>query len=147
MRHYWTLKVEDVVSKFINLHQKLGIIPSIASYEKVIMHCCNSCKVHPLATFSVICSNIPCHIILVKKLEHFDKIRQLGQNLRPLCLPIMLLLLSYILLLTICFNNMLAFDHWSYRIWQGFSIQSMKIEHILDSFFLLIMCYVDPCRG
>ncbi|URD71932.1 Pentatricopeptide repeat-containing protein [Musa troglodytarum] len=40
------LAVEDVVSKFINLHQKLGIIPSIASYEKVIMHCCSCCKIH-----------------------------------------------------------------------------------------------------
>ncbi|CAL9083008.1 unnamed protein product [Musa acuminata var. zebrina] len=40
------LAVEDVVSKFINLHQKLGIIPSISSYEKVIMHCCNSCKIY-----------------------------------------------------------------------------------------------------
>ncbi|KAG6526381.1 hypothetical protein ZIOFF_016364 [Zingiber officinale] len=39
------LVVEDVISKFINTHQKLGIAASIASYEKLISLCCSSNKV------------------------------------------------------------------------------------------------------
>ncbi|KAF3453525.1 hypothetical protein FNV43_RR03965 [Rhamnella rubrinervis] len=39
-------KVEDVISSFKNLHVKLEVTPSRASYEKLILYCCDSLKVH-----------------------------------------------------------------------------------------------------
>ncbi|XP_073009232.1 pentatricopeptide repeat-containing protein At4g04790, mitochondrial-like isoform X3 [Typha latifolia] len=40
------LVAEEVVSKFITLHQRLKMSPSIALYHKLITLCCNSSKVH-----------------------------------------------------------------------------------------------------
>ncbi|XP_050369778.1 pentatricopeptide repeat-containing protein At4g04790, mitochondrial isoform X2 [Argentina anserina] len=40
------LAVEDVISKFRNLHTKLEMIPSSESYKELIIHSCNSLKVH-----------------------------------------------------------------------------------------------------
>ncbi|XP_024200345.1 pentatricopeptide repeat-containing protein At4g21880, mitochondrial [Rosa chinensis] len=40
------LAVEDVISKFKNLHTKLEVTPSSVSYEKLIIYCCDSLKVH-----------------------------------------------------------------------------------------------------
>lgn len=38
--------VEDVISKFKDLHAKLEVTPSSVSYEKLIIYCCDSLKVH-----------------------------------------------------------------------------------------------------
>ncbi|ONI13099.1 hypothetical protein PRUPE_4G202300 [Prunus persica] len=40
------LAVEDVISNFKNWHMKLEVTPSSAGYEKLIMYCCESLKVH-----------------------------------------------------------------------------------------------------
>nr|XP_011469580.1 PREDICTED: pentatricopeptide repeat-containing protein At4g21880, mitochondrial-like isoform X2 [Fragaria vesca subsp. vesca] len=40
------LAVEDIISKFRNLHTKLEVTPSSASYEKLIIYCCDSLQVH-----------------------------------------------------------------------------------------------------
>ncbi|XP_077219866.1 pentatricopeptide repeat-containing protein At4g04790, mitochondrial-like [Tasmannia lanceolata] len=40
------LVVEDVISKFKDLHGKLEVLPSSASCEKLITYCCDSLKVH-----------------------------------------------------------------------------------------------------
>nr|XP_011460991.1 PREDICTED: pentatricopeptide repeat-containing protein At4g21880, mitochondrial-like isoform X2 [Fragaria vesca subsp. vesca] len=40
------LAVEDVISKFRNLHTKLEVTPSSVSYEKLIIYCCDSLRVH-----------------------------------------------------------------------------------------------------
>ncbi|XP_021834329.1 pentatricopeptide repeat-containing protein At4g04790, mitochondrial-like isoform X3 [Prunus avium] len=40
------LAVEDVISNFKNWHTKLEVTPSSAGYEKLIMYCCESLKVH-----------------------------------------------------------------------------------------------------
>ncbi|KAM1582839.1 hypothetical protein ACFX10_030524 [Malus domestica] len=40
------LAVEDVISEFNKWHKKLEVTPSSASYEKLIMYCCDSLKVH-----------------------------------------------------------------------------------------------------
>ncbi|KAJ0959875.1 hypothetical protein J5N97_000391 [Dioscorea zingiberensis] len=41
-----SMNVEDVISKFKNLHTKLEVTPSSVSYEKLIIYCCDSLKVH-----------------------------------------------------------------------------------------------------
>ncbi|XP_052177896.1 pentatricopeptide repeat-containing protein At4g04790, mitochondrial isoform X2 [Diospyros lotus] len=40
------LAVEDVISKFNRLHEKLELLPCSASYTKLISYCCDSSKVH-----------------------------------------------------------------------------------------------------
>ncbi|GFZ12476.1 tetratricopeptide repeat (TPR)-like superfamily protein [Actinidia rufa] len=40
------LAVEDAILEFKNLHGKLKVTPSPASYEKLIRHCCDLLKVH-----------------------------------------------------------------------------------------------------
>ncbi|KAI4333810.1 hypothetical protein L6164_018571 [Bauhinia variegata] len=40
------LVVEDVISKFRDLHQKLDVSPSSSSFEKLILHSCDLHKVH-----------------------------------------------------------------------------------------------------
>ncbi|KAL6125684.1 hypothetical protein ACLB2K_073738 [Fragaria x ananassa] len=40
------LAVEDIISKFRNLHTKLEVTPSSASYEKLIIYCCDSLQAH-----------------------------------------------------------------------------------------------------
>ncbi|XP_010240953.1 PREDICTED: pentatricopeptide repeat-containing protein At4g04790, mitochondrial-like [Nelumbo nucifera] len=40
------LVVEDIALKFRDLHEMLEVTPSSTSYEKLIMYCCDSCKVH-----------------------------------------------------------------------------------------------------
>lgn len=40
------LKIEDVITKFKDLHQMLEISPSSSSYEKLILHSCALFKVH-----------------------------------------------------------------------------------------------------
>ncbi|KAF5199267.1 Pentatricopeptide repeat-containing protein [Thalictrum thalictroides] len=40
------LAVEDVISKFEYLHEKLDVRPSITSYEKLVSYCCDSLQVH-----------------------------------------------------------------------------------------------------
>ncbi|XP_058072693.1 pentatricopeptide repeat-containing protein At4g04790, mitochondrial-like isoform X2 [Magnolia sinica] len=40
------LAVEEVISKFKDLHEKLEVLPSSASYDKLITYCCNSLQVH-----------------------------------------------------------------------------------------------------
>ncbi|XP_078437473.1 pentatricopeptide repeat-containing protein At4g04790, mitochondrial-like [Wolffia australiana] len=39
------LSVEEVVSKFIGLHRKVGLEPASRSYEKLIAYCCNLFKI------------------------------------------------------------------------------------------------------
>ncbi|KAJ7981614.1 Pentatricopeptide repeat-containing protein [Quillaja saponaria] len=40
------LAVEDVISKFWKLHSKLDVPASSSSYEKLILYCCDSLKLH-----------------------------------------------------------------------------------------------------
>ncbi|XP_042479017.1 pentatricopeptide repeat-containing protein At4g04790, mitochondrial-like isoform X2 [Macadamia integrifolia] len=40
------LAVDDVILKFKFLHEKLEVAPSSTSYEKLIVYCCDSLKVH-----------------------------------------------------------------------------------------------------
>lgn len=40
------LTVEEVISKFKNLHEKFEVRPTSASYAELVEYCCNSLKVH-----------------------------------------------------------------------------------------------------
>ncbi|CAJ1956790.1 unnamed protein product [Sphenostylis stenocarpa] len=39
-------QIEDVIKKFKDLHQRLEVLPSSSSYEKIILHSCELHKVH-----------------------------------------------------------------------------------------------------
>nr|XP_011461612.1 PREDICTED: pentatricopeptide repeat-containing protein At4g04790, mitochondrial-like isoform X2 [Fragaria vesca subsp. vesca] len=73
------LTVEDVMSKFKNLHRKLEVTPSSVSYEKLIIYCCDSLEVHvalelvdEMIELGMTCSLETLHSILQASTENCD---------------------------------------------------------------------------
>ncbi|KAL6204146.1 hypothetical protein ACLB2K_021414 [Fragaria x ananassa] len=71
--------VEDVMSKFKNLHRKLEVTPSSVSYEKLIIYCCDSLEVHvalelvdEMIELGMTCSLETLHSILQANTENCD---------------------------------------------------------------------------
>ncbi|KAL6129222.1 hypothetical protein ACLB2K_072575 [Fragaria x ananassa] len=73
------LAVEDIISKFRNLHTKLEVTPSSASYEKLIIYCCDSLQVHAalelvdeMFELGLTCSLEALHSVLQASSENCD---------------------------------------------------------------------------
>ncbi|CAA6658305.1 unnamed protein product [Spirodela intermedia] len=61
------LAVEEVVSKYIGLHVKVEVTPSVRSYEKLTAYCCNFSSSHFICSVRELCSVVRRHSLKLDK--------------------------------------------------------------------------------